>query len=108
MMTSLRWSKNGFSQEETDMMNIIEYNAQGASIHLDQRELLLVMALVQEGRQSFGCTTDTGKALDELFSSANVLVEEARRAALKKTMVRQKISMVAALEGALHKDASNG
>jgi hypothetical protein len=108
MMTSLRWSKNGFSQEETGMMNIIEYNAQGASIRLDQRELLLVMALVQEGRQSFGCTTDTGKALDELFSSANVLVEEARRAALKKTMVRQKISMVAALEGALHKDASNG
>jgi len=89
-------------------MNIIEYDERGASIHLDQRELLLVMALVQEGRQSFECTTDTGKALDELFSSANVLVEEARRAALKSTMVRHKISMVAALEGALHRDASNG
>ncbi len=89
-------------------MNIIEHNAQGASIRLDQRELLLVMALIQEGRQSFGCHTDTGKALDELFSSANVLVEEARRAALKRTMVRQKISMVANLENALHKDASNG
>lgn len=89
-------------------MNIIEHDARGASIHLDQRELLLVMALVQEGRQSFGCTTDTGRALDELFSSANVLVEEARRKALKRNMVRQKIGMVAALEGALHKDASNG
>ena len=89
-------------------MNIIEHDAQGASIRLDQRELLLVMALIQEGRQSFGCNTDTGKALDELFSSANVLVEEARRAALKKTMVRQKISMVATLENALHRDASNG
>jgi len=107
-MTCTHWSKNGFSQEEKDLMNIIEHDAQGASIHLDQRELLLVMALIQEGRQSFGCTTDTGKALDELFSTANVLVEEARRAALKKTMVRQKISMVAALEGALHRDASNG
>ncbi len=90
------------------MMNIIEHNAQGATIRLDQRELLLVMALVQEGRQSFGCNTDTGKALDELFSSANILVEEARREALKKSMVRQKISLVATLENALHKDASNG
>ena len=89
-------------------MNIIEHDAQGADIHLDQRELLLVMALIQEGRQSFGCNTDTGKALDELFSTANVLVEEARRTALKKTMVRQKISMVATLENALHRDASNG
>ena len=89
-------------------MNIIEHNAQGASIRLDQRELLLVMALIQEGRHSFGCNTDTGKALDELFSSANVLVEEARREVLKRTMVRQKMSMVAVLEGALHKDASNG
>ncbi len=89
-------------------MNIIEHDAQGASFHLDQRELLLVMALVQEGRQSFGCNTDTGKALDELFSSANVLVEEARRKTLKSTMMRQKISLVATLEGALHKDASNG
>ena len=89
-------------------MNILEHDAHGASIQLNQRELLLVMALVQEGRQSFGCTTDTGKALDELFSSANVLVEEARREALKKSMVRHKISLVATLENALHKDASNG
>jgi hypothetical protein len=96
------------NQEETDLMNILEHNAQGATIRLDQRELLLVMALVQEGRQSFGCNNDTGKALDELFSSANVLVEEARRKALKRTMVRQKISLVAALETAVHKDASNG
>jgi hypothetical protein len=107
-VTYLHWSKNGFSQEEIDLMNILEHNAQGATIRLDQRELLLVMALVQEGRQSFGCNTDTGKALDELFSSANVLVEEARRKALKRTMVRQNISVVAALESALHKDASNG
>ena len=90
------------------MMNIVEHNDQGATIRLDQRELLLVMALVQEGRQSFGCNNDTGKALDELFSSANILVEEARRESLKKAMVRQKISLVATLQSALHRDASNG
>ncbi len=89
-------------------MNLLEHSAQGATIHLDQRELLLVMALLQEGRESFGCITDTGKALDTFFSSANVLVEEARRKTLKKAMVRQKISLVAALESAVHRDASNG
>ena len=89
-------------------MNLLDHSAQGATIQLDQRELLLVMALLQEGRESFGCNTDTGKALDSFFSSANVLVEEARRESLKKTMVRQKISLVAALENAVHRDASNG
>ena len=49
-------------------MNILEHSAQGATIKLDQRELLLVMALIQEGRESFGCNTDTGIALDQLFS----------------------------------------
>ena len=89
-------------------MNILEHNAQGATIQLDQRELLLVMALLQEGRDSFGCNTDSGKALDHLFSSANVLVEEARRKNLKLTMQRQKISTVASPEPNLQQDASNG
>ena len=89
-------------------MNILQHNAQGATIQLDQRELLLVMALIQEGRESFGCNTDTGKALDQFFSSANVLVEEARRKGLKKTMQQQKISTVAAPEPELQQDASNG
>ena len=96
------------SQEEIDLMNILEHNAQGATIQLDQRELLLVMALLQEGRESFGCNTDSGKALDQLFSSANVLVEEARRKGLKVTMQQQKISTVAAPESELQQDASNG
>ena len=89
-------------------MNLLEHSAQGATIQFNQRELLLVMALVQEGRESFGCNTDTGKALDELFSSANILVEQARRKTLKKPMLQQKISLVAALESAVRKDASNG
>jgi hypothetical protein len=89
-------------------MNLLEHNARGATIQLDQRELLLVMALIQEGRESFGCNTDSGKALDQLFSSANLLVEEARRSNLKKTMLRQKISTVASTNPESHRDASNG
>ena len=50
-------------------MKLLEHSAQGATIQLDQRELLLVMALVQEGRESFGCNTNSGRALDELDQS---------------------------------------
>jgi hypothetical protein len=89
-------------------MKLLEHSAQGATIQLDQRELLLVMALVQEGRESFGCHTESGRALDQLFSSANVLVEQARRENLKKTMLQQKIGIVVLPESGLHKDASNG
>ena len=90
------------------MMNLITHDAQGATIQLGQRELLLVMALIQEGRESFGCNTDTGKALDQFFCSTNVLVEETRREALKKSMLRQKISLVAAPDAEPHKGVSNG
>jgi hypothetical protein len=88
-------------------MKILQHNAQGATIQLDQRELLLVMALVQEGRESFKCNTESGKALDQLFSSANVLVEEARRENLKMTMQQQKISTVVCPQPELQQDASN-
>ena len=59
-------------------MNLLNHNAQGATIHLDGRELLMIMALIQEGRISFECEGITGNALDELFSTAVILVEEAR------------------------------
>lgn len=87
-------------------MKILEYDAHSATVQLDQRELLLVMALVQEGRISFGCDTESGKALDQLFSSANVLVEQARRDQLKLTMQQQKISTVVAPRTEFQKDAS--
>ena len=89
-------------------MKLLDHDAQGATIQFGQRELLLVMALIQEGRESFGCNTQTGRVLDEFFSSANVKVEEARRKSLEKTMLRQKISTVAAPEPDLQKDASHG
>jgi hypothetical protein len=89
------------------MMNLLEHTGNSATIELGQRELLLVMALIQEGRESFGCNTDTGKALDQFFCSANILVEETRRKQMRPTMVRQKISTVAAPELSMHKEASN-
>ena len=59
-------------------MNLLSHDAQGATINLDGRELLTLMLLIQEGRISFQCEDPTGKALDELFCSAMMLVEEAR------------------------------
>jgi hypothetical protein len=76
-------------------MNILEHNGQGATIHLEQRDLLMVMALVQEGRDSFQCNGLSGQALDQLFSTANLLVEEARRTDLRKNMLKQKVGKVA-------------
>ncbi len=89
-------------------MNLIEYDGHNATIQLGQRELLLVMALIQEGRESFGCDTDTGKALDEFFCSANLLVEETRRKNLSRALMRQKVSPVPTMpEPTRHKDVSN-
>lgn len=89
------------------MKNLLEYSAQGATIRLDQRELLLVMALIQEGRESFGCSTISGKALDDLFSMANALVEVARRKHQYQGAVRQNSPRVVTLEPAVNKVASN-
>jgi hypothetical protein len=90
------------------MMNLLEYDGHSATIQLGQRELLLVMALIQEGRESFGCETDTGKALDQFFCSANLVVEQTRRKHISKSLMRQKIGAVAATpEAGLHKGVSN-
>lgn len=90
------------------MMNLLEYDGHGATIQLGQRELLLVMALIQEGREAFGCNTDTGKALDQFFCSVNLNVEQTRRKHLTKSLMRQKIGTVAALQSEARKDVSNG
>ena len=89
-------------------MKIVEHNSQGATLHLDQRELLMVMALVQEGRDSFECNGQTGRALDELFSSANIMVEEARRADLRNNMLQQTIETFASTDENVHPHVSNG
>ncbi len=90
------------------MMNLLEHDGHGATIQLGQRELLLVMALIQEGREAFGCDTDTGKALDEFFSTANLRVEETRRRNITRSRMRQKLSAVAAPVSKIHRDVSNG
>ena len=66
-------------------INLLSHDAEGATIRLDGKELLMVMVLIQEGRLSFQCDDPTGQALDELFCSAVTSVEEARK-------TRQKIS----------------
>jgi len=72
------------------MMSILECSADGVTIRFDQRELLLGMALVQEGRKSLACHTDSARTLDDVFTSANILVEQARRRKLKRTVMRDK------------------
>lgn len=89
-------------------MKIVEHDMHGATLHLDQRELLMMMALIQEGRASFECDGQTGRALDELFSTANIIVEEARRADLRSNMVQQTIQTFANPEGAIQPGVSNG
>ncbi|MEM9255778.1 MAG: hypothetical protein AAGA91_10030 [Pseudomonadota bacterium] len=58
-------------------MDILETNGQGATLHLDPRELLMVMTLVQEGRDSFECDGETGAELDRTFARAVARVIQA-------------------------------
>lgn len=60
-------------------MKLLHHDAEGATLHLDARELLMMMALVQEGRDSFDCENSTGKALDDFVSRTVVLVNEKAR-----------------------------
>ena len=60
-------------------MKLLHHDAEGATLHLEARELLMMMALVQEGRDSFNCENATGQALDELVSRTVVLVNEKAR-----------------------------
>ncbi len=94
--------------EKNEGMKLIEYSAEGCTIALDQRELLLVVALIQEGRDSFGCNTSSGKALDQLFSSASNLVDQARCGHHERDLVQQKICTVAEPTRSLQTAASNG
>ena len=74
------------------MMSILEHSADGATIRFDQRELLLGMTLMEEGRKYLACHTDSARVLDEVFTSANVLVEVARRKKLKRIVVRHRFT----------------
>lgn len=91
-------------------MDILQHSAEGAVIHLDQRELLMVMALIQEGRDSFECSGQTGQALDQLFCSANILVEEARRQDIQGNLLRHKLGKVGPAENDpdYKKEGANG
>lgn len=66
------------------MINLLHHSSTSAVIELGQPELLLAMALIQEGKDVLGCISNDSKALDQLFVAANILVEQARRQALQK------------------------
>jgi hypothetical protein len=59
-------------------MKMLEHSARGATLQFDERELLMLMALVQEGRDSFECEGSTGQAIDNLVSTAVKQVMQAR------------------------------
>ena len=62
--------------QKEDQMKLLHHDGKGATMHLEGKELLMMMALVQEGRVSFECESPTGQALDELVSRAVMLVNE--------------------------------
>ena len=67
-------------------MNVLDHDALGATLRLDGRELLVMMALIQEGRLSFECESETGQALDNLVSHAVRLVGTARMDSMNRTL----------------------
>jgi hypothetical protein len=60
-------------------MKILDHDSEGATVHLDMRELTAAMLLVQEGRAAINLWEPTGRALDELFKDAVELVAEDRK-----------------------------
>ena len=60
-------------------MELLDHNADGVTIHLDERELNMLLALEQEGRLALHRKEPTGHALDELLRTAAVLVQRARQ-----------------------------
>ena len=60
-------------------MEILDHDSEGATIHLDMRELTAAMLLVQEGRAAINLWEPTGRSLDELFKEAVALVAGDRK-----------------------------
>lgn len=67
-------------------MELLDHDSEGATIHLDEREVRMVMALVEEGRLAYNCKEPTGQALDELLRTADALIQNARKT--KKVLPR--------------------
>lgn len=60
-------------------MELLDHNAEGAIIQLDERELEVLLALEQQGRLAANRQEPTGQALDELLRTAAALVKRARQ-----------------------------
>ncbi len=73
-------------------MKLVNINAEGATIQLEETELRMAMALIQEGRLAFECDSPTGSDLNELFKFAAKLVCRARITGQKIASVHRKCS----------------
>ena len=69
-------------------MELVEFDACGATIRLDKKELRMAMALIQEGRIAFDCDSPTGQALDGGFRTAAWLVSDAEEVGQELTSIQ--------------------
>lgn len=59
-------------------MELLDHNAEGVVIQLDERELEVLLALEQQGRLATNHQEPTGQALEELLRTAAALVKRAQ------------------------------
>jgi hypothetical protein len=98
---------SGMRNQEIHTLKILDYSAKSATVQFGQNELLLVMALLQEGRDSLGSNSRISKAIDRQFTLANILVEDERRVAVSGKIPRGKIKEVSSALPKLHIVSSN-
>jgi hypothetical protein len=88
-------------------MKILDYSTKGATIHFGQHELLLIMALVQKGKDSPGCDNTISRRIDGQISLANLLIENKRREYLKIMPFTKNSALFSTVTPVLHPLASN-
>jgi hypoxanthine-guanine phosphoribosyltransferase len=88
-------------------MKILDYNSRGATIQFAQRELLLVMALLEKGKTVFDCNSKISKRIERQITLVNLLVENKRREAGKVRIFRENIGVFRTVQPALRVLASN-
>ena len=60
-------------------MQLIDHDADGATLRLDQKELLMMYALVQEGRIVFECDSPRGLAIEKCLQGAAMRIAKAQK-----------------------------
>ena len=60
-------------------MQLIDHDAEGAILRIDQKELLMMYALVQEGRIAFECDSPRGLAIEKGLQGAAMRIAKAQK-----------------------------